>query len=340
MEKQEQEFLNKHLGGSRSLQALYQNIQSDMDRVEAALNVFTDSPNKIISEISGYLFQRSGKRIRPALVMLCSKMFGYAGEEHILLSALVETIHTASLLHDDIIDNSDTRRGRDTVHTRWGPNITVLLGDYLYIKTIALSLNSSNQNFVQILTDVSTRMIEGELQEYYVSGNLDLREEEYLEIIDKKTAALFSASSHIGAILGNATQDEQRALAEYGTSIGMAFQVIDDLLDYSGNAQTLGKPVLTDITEGRITLPLIYSLQNDGQHNRDRLFELYRSQDLGESEKDEILEIVRSNGALEYTLQKAREYTQKAQELLQILPDSTYRESLALLPEFILTRNT
>ncbi len=339
MEKQDQEFINKHLGESRPLQALYQNIQEDMDKVETTLKIFTDSPNKIISEISGYLFQRSGKRIRPALVMLCSKLFGYQGEEHILLSALIETIHTASLLHDDIIDNSDTRRGRDTVHTRWGPNITVLLGDYLYIKTIALSLNSSRQEFIQILTDVSARMIEGELHEYYVSGNLDLQEEEYLDIIDKKTAALFSASCHIGALLGDASQAEQKALAEYGTSIGMSFQIIDDLLDYSGNAQTLGKPVLSDITEGRITLPLIYTLQNDGQQNRKRLQELYNSQELEESAKDEILQIVGSNGALDYTFQKAQEYTQKSQELLQILPDTVYRESLALLPEFVLTRN-
>lgn len=339
MEKQDQEFLDKHLSGSRSLQALYQIIQTDMDKVEAELRIFTESPNRIISEISEYLFQRSGKRIRPALVMLCSKMFGYQGEEHIQLSALVETIHTASLLHDDIIDNSDRRRGRDTVHTRWGPNITVLLGDYLYIKSIGLSLNCSSREFIKILTDVSARMIEGELQEYYVSGNLDISEDEYLDIIDKKTAALFSASCHIGALLGCATLTDQQALAEYGTTIGMAFQIIDDLLDYSGDAQTLGKPVLSDISEGRITLPLIYTLKHDGQSNRERLSELYNSRDLGDSAKAEILEIIRSNGALDYTFQKAREYTQKSQELLKIFPDSIYRDSLSLLPEFILTRN-
>jgi octaprenyl-diphosphate synthase len=339
MEKHDQEFLDKHLSGSRSLQNLYQAIQADMDKVEAELKVFTESPNKIISEISEYLFHRSGKRIRPALVMLCAKLYGYQGEEHIILSSLVETIHTASLLHDDIIDNSDQRRGRDTVHTRWGPNITVLLGDYLYIKTIGLSLNSSRQEFIKILTEVSTRMIEGELQEYYVIGNLDLVEDAYLDIIDKKTAALFSASCHIGALLGNASQAEQQILAEYGTTIGMAFQIIDDLLDYSGDADSLGKPVLSDIAEGRITLPLIYTLKNDGQNNRDRLSELYNSQELDNSAKAEILEIVRSNGALDYTFQKAREYTQKSQELLEIFPDSVYRDSLALLPEFILTRN-
>jgi octaprenyl-diphosphate synthase len=339
MEKQDQEFLDKHLSGSRSLQALYQGIQLDMDKVEAELKVFTESPNKIISEISDYLFQRSGKRIRPALLMLCSKLFDYRGEEHIQLSALVETIHTASLLHDDIIDNSDLRRGQDTVHTRWGPNITVLLGDYLYIKTIGLSLFSSNKEFIKILTDVSARMIEGELQEYYITGNLDLAEEEYLDIIDKKTAALFSASCHLGALLGKASPSQQQALIDYGTCIGMAFQIIDDLLDYSGNTNTLGKPVLSDICEGRITLPLIYTLKNDGVHNRDRMAELYRTQDLEEAAKDEILEIIRSNGALDYTFQKAREFTQKAQELLQTLPDSVYRDSLSLLPEFILTRN-
>jgi len=191
------------------MRALTREIQQDMAEVEEELKQFIKSPNKIISEISSYLFQNAGKRIRPALLILCSKLCGYKGNEHILMSSLVETIHTASLLHDDIIDNSEVRRGKKSVHAKWGPNITVLLGDYLYIKTIGHSLQSQHRQIVQILTDITAKMIEGELNEYYVSWNLDIDEKVYLDIINKKTASLFSASCQIGGILGKASEKEK-----------------------------------------------------------------------------------------------------------------------------------
>ncbi len=318
---------------------LYGDIRGDLGAVEKTLRLFADSPNKIISEISEYLFQRSGKRIRPALLLICSRIFDYRGEEHVLLSALVETIHTASLIHDDIIDNSEIRRGQDSVHKRWGPNITVLLGDYLYIKTIALSLETSSPAFVRILTDVSTQMIEGELHEYYMSGNLDLGETDYLEIIRKKTAALFSASCRIGALLGGANVEQERLFAEYGTAIGMSFQIIDDLLDYSGSRKTLGKPVLSDLSEGRITLPMIYTLNQDDGALRDRLAVLFQEKEKDPDAKHKILEIVRSNGALDYTYQQAERYSRKAQALLSGLPESMYRDSLHNIPDYVLYRN-
>jgi octaprenyl-diphosphate synthase len=318
---------------------LYRNIQRDLDAVEIELKGYTKSPNKIISEISSYLFKNAGKRIRPALLILCSKLYGYTGNEHIILSSLVETIHTASLLHDDIIDNSHTRRGRESVHTKWGPNITVLLGDYLYIKTISTSLKSQYKQIIQILTDVSARMIEGELDEYYVSWNLDLDENNYLDIIDKKTASLFSASCQIGGILGEAQDKEENILADFGKNLGMTFQIIDDLLDYTGDETKMGKPVLSDLREGRITLPLIYTLQNDGKKNRNRIFNLLKKKDLDKSSFEEILSTVQSNGALEYTYRKAEEFSGYAKGLLQQLPPSVHREALLLFPDFILYRN-
>lgn len=322
-----------------SLQDLYQNIQNDLNKVEDKLQLFAQSSNPLITDISEYLFKRAGKRIRPALLILCSKMFGYQGQEHILMSTLVETIHTASLLHDDIIDNSETRRGRETVHTRWGPNITVLLGDYLYINSINQSLDSQHREFIQILTAVSSQMIEGELQEYYMSGNLDLTEKDYLEIINSKTASLFSAACRIGTILGEASPEEITTMAEYGTCLGISFQIIDDLLDYSGDKKTLGKPVLSDLSEGRITLPLIYTLNHDGKENRARLHQLFAHIKSEPNLKNEILEIVRANGALDYTYNLAEEYAKKAQRILDTLPDSVFREALQLLPEYVLYRN-
>ncbi len=326
----------KKIPGIRDLS---RDIQKELDAVEEELNEFTKSPNKIVSEISSYLFKNAGKRIRPALLILCSKLCGYSGDEHITMSSLVETIHTASLLHDDIIDNSNTRRGQESVHTKWGPNITVLLGDYLYIKTISNSLKSRHRQIVQILTDVSSKMIGGELNEYYVSWNLDIDEHNYLDIINEKTASLFSASCQIGGILGNAQDKKEKILADFGTNLGMTFQIIDDLLDYSGDEKTMGKPVLSDLREGRITLPLIYTLQNDGKKNRSRILDLLKKKELDKSSLEEILHTVQSNGALDYTYRKAEEFSIYSKELLQQLPPSVHRDALSLFPDYILYRN-
>jgi len=322
----------------KDLSDVYKNIQGDLDRIEGNLQIFSNSPNRLVSEISTYLFQKKGKRIRPALLVLCSKLLDYQGDEHIFMAALVEFIHTASLIHDDIIDNADFRRGRESVHTRWGPNISVLLGDFLYIKTIALSLQSQYPQIIRILTDISTKMIEGELTEYHMSGNLELGEDDYFDIIHKKTAALFSASCQIGGILGQASPEEETSLIAYGSNVGMTFQIIDDLLDFKGDARNLGKPTLSDLSEGRITLPLIYTLNNDGNHNRSRLLHLLREKKLPEESKREILEIIKSNGALDYAYKRAEEFSLRSREDISLFPESAHREALSLLSEFILTR--
>ena len=320
------------------LSNLYSNIKKDLEKVEEELKLFSSSPNKLIHEVSSYLFQKSGKRIRPALLLLCSKLLGYKGKEHILMSTLVEAIHTASLIHDDIIDNSKIRRGRESIHARWGPNITVLLGDYLYIKALGLSLQSKHRQIIQILTSISAKMVEGELYEYYLSGNLDLAEKDYLDIINKKTASLFSASCQIGGILGRASKREENFLIEYGANLGMSFQIIDDLLDFTGDEKILGKPILSDLSEGRITLPLIYTLNNDGRANQKRVMELLRQKNQDKQSLEEILEIVKSNGALDYTYKKAEEFSFKSREIISQFPKSIHQEALSLLSEFILKR--
>ena len=318
---------------------LYLDIQGDLKQVEEQLKLFTLSSNKIVSEISAYLFEKSGKRIRPALLILCSRLFGYKGDEHILLAALIEAIHTASLIHDDIIDHSNTRRGQDTVHARWGPNISVLLGDYLYIKALGLSLQSRHREVTQLFTDVSSEMIEGELNEYYMSGNLSLAEEEYLDNINKKTASLFSASCRIGAILGNTSEKEKELISGFGTSLGLTFQIIDDLLDYSGDEKALGKPVLSDLTEGRVTLPLIYTLKQASETERAHLISLIEDRKFKEKEREQIMNMAKSNGALEYTYQKAVDYSRHSREMLQQLPDTIYCKTLSLMLDYVLSRD-
>jgi len=331
--------IKRALEANITLRELYSDIRQDLHEVETELKLFTQSNNPIISEISSYLFRKAGKRIRPALLVLCSRLLGYKGDEHILLSALVETIHTASLIHDDIIDNSDVRRGMPTVHAKWGSNITVLLGDYLYIRTLNLSLQSRHSEITKILTEISAQMIEGELYEYYVSGNLELEEKDYLDILNKKTASLFSASCLIGGILSESSEKEKNFLADFGSNLGMSFQITDDLLDYTGDEKKLGKPVLSDLEEGRITLPLIYTLNNDGHANRKRLKELLKHGHFEDGIREEILQIVKSNGALDYTLKKAESYSNKSKEIIGHFPKSIYRDTLAMIPDFVLSRS-
>lgn len=332
------EYLHKQLEKNLTIRNLYKDIQEDLQKVEEHLRFFVQSPNKLISEIGSYLFQKSGKRIRPALLLLCSKMLGYQGQEHIPMSILVETIHTASLIHDDIIDNSQMRRGRESVHARWGPNITVLLGDYLYIKSIGLSLKSKHRQIIHILTDTSAKMIEGELYEYYVSGNINLSEKDYLNIINKKTASLFSASSRIGAILGGASKKDEKWLLDFGENLGMSFQIIDDLLDFTGDEKMLGKPILSDLNEGRITLPLIYTLNHDGEENRKLMSELLKERNPSKKSREKILEIINSNGALDYTYKKAEEFSRRSQEIISQFPPSIHRDTLNFFSDYILTR--
>lgn len=321
-----------------NIEALYKNIQKDLDKIEEKLRLYSYSPNELISEIGTYLFQKAGKRIRPSLLVLCSKLFDYKGTDHHFWAALVELIHTASIIHDDVIDNSKTRRGKQSIHAKWGPNITVLLGDYLYIKSIGLSLHKGQNQIISILADTSANMIEGELTEYYMSGNLDMNEEDYLDIIQKKTASLFSASCQIGGILGKASPEEESYLTDYGTNLGMSFQIIDDLLDFNGDEKILGKPILSDLNEGRITLPLIYTLNNDGQAQRAQIAKLLKKKKLEKSSRDKILQIVKSNGALDYTYKKAKEYSLESNEIISQFAPSCYRDTLSLFAEFVLNR--
>lgn len=330
--------IKKTVKRSPTLAVVYSGIQEKLAQVEIELRKFSSgSGNPLIQEINAYIFKKSGKRIRPALLLLSIKLFGSADED-IRMCALVETIHTASLLHDDIIDNADTRRGELSVHKKWGSNISVLLGDFLYIKSLGLSLESSHREIIKIFTDSSTEMIDGELFEYHMSGNLDIREDQYLDIINKKTASLFAASCRIGGILGGASPEDQQHLADYGRNLGMAFQAIDDLLDYTGDEKTLGKPVLSDLSEGRITLPLIHFLKNVSQEGRSIIEKILYNPEAGIELKKKMLELIESSRSLDYAYEKAVFFSEEARKVLVNLPESPHREAMSLLAEYILSR--
>jgi len=319
------------------LKTIFGGIRAEMDEVDRILKFWTESPNPLVKEVSRYLFRKKGKRLRPALLLLCSKLSGYSGFENTVLAAGIELIHTASLVHDDIIDNAPKRRGRESVHAKWGPNVTVLLGDYLYIKSMELTLRVRDGQIVQILADLSSRMIEGELLEYFYSRDPTLTEPQYMDIIDMKTASLFAAACQIGAVLGRAPAEEESRLKDAGRNLGMAFQIIDDVLDFTGNTRKMGKSVLLDLAAGRVTLPIIHALGHDGRDSG-RLAGLVRSRSLDEEAGHEVILLLKESGSLDYAFKKAREYSERTDSLLGLFPESPSREALRTLSRFLLDR--
>jgi octaprenyl-diphosphate synthase len=323
----------------KDMSSLYKEIRSDLDRVEDRLESWSRSANPLTAEISGYVLRKKGKRLRPALVLLTSRLFSPGSEESVFLASLVELLHTASLIHDDIVDNAGVRRGKESVHTKWGPNITVLLGDYLYIKSIGLSLQSRHERVIRLLAEVSARMIEGELDEYAKAGDLKITEPQYLDIVENKTAVLFGACCRIGAILGLASPEEEEAVAAYGLNLGKTFQIVDDLLDFTGDPRVLGKPVLSDLGEGRITLPLIRALESGGRAGRQRIKSLVGRKDITGEERCGLVETLSSGGALDYATGRAREFAERSLEAINPFAETTPRETLIRLAVFSLLRS-
>jgi len=321
------------------LEDIYRGIRPKLDKVEAVLHGWADSKNPLVNEISRYILQERGKMIRPALVLLGARLLGAADEEDVFLAALVEVLHTASIIHDDIVDDARERRGRESIHARWGPNVTVLIGDYLYIKSIGLSLRSKHERVIRVVAELSARMIEGELAEVAAGGDLALTEAAYLEILEKKTASLFEACCRFSAILAAAPDEAEAALSQYGRELGMCFQIVDDLLDVSGDPRVLGKPVLSDLREGRITLPVIRALARDGRGLRPRLQALVRRRSDSPRESRAIIKLLRDRGALEETFDMARDHAERAKSHLAAFPETEFRRALVGLADFALLRS-
>src|SRR5262245_15866043 len=243
---------------------LFEPVRADLEAVEREFLRQVQSQVHVIPEIGAYIQKSGGKRVRPAVLLMAARLCGYTGPRAVLNAAVVEFIHTATLIHDDIIDDADLRRGRKAVHSQWGNDVTVLAGDFLYIKSMAMALTQDTLDIVRLLCDVTLRMIEGEIYQLTKNGVVDLREAEHFEIIHRKTAHLFGGCAQIGGMLGEVSADRQTALREYGFNLGVMFQLVDDLLDFTGAADALGKPVGGDLREGKITLPVIHLLEHGG----------------------------------------------------------------------------
>jgi octaprenyl-diphosphate synthase len=318
---------------------IFEPIREDLEAVERAYASHFDSRVELIPQIAKYIQTSGGKRIRPALLLMAARLTGYRGERGILHASVVEFIHTATLVHDDIIDDSSLRRGRLAVHSRWGSDITVLLGDYLYIKSMSLALTQDTLEIVRLLCDVTLRMIEGELYQLTKTGDVEISEEEHFEIIRRKTAYLFGGCAEIGGLLGEVTPEGRRALREYGFNLGVAFQLVDDLLDFTADESALGKPVGGDLREGKVTLPVIYLLQRGDARASELVRAVVRDRTVTPEAWRELVRLLREHRATESAFEQASAYASAAKQYLDVFPVSPERDALMALPDYVLARD-
>jgi octaprenyl-diphosphate synthase len=325
---------------SSALSHIFEPIRADLEKVDREFGRHVQSQVELIPTIGKYIQTSGGKRVRPAVLLMSARLSGYEGDRAILYAAVVEFIHTATLVHDDIIDDSDLRRGRLAVHSRWGNDITVLLGDYLYIKSMALALTHDALEIIRLLCDVTLHMIEGELYQLTKNGDADISEDEHFDIIRRKTAYLFGGCAQIGGMLGKVTSDREQALREYGFNLGVAFQLVDDLLDFTGDAQAVGKPIGSDLREGKVTLPLIHLLrqQNDGAGSR-IVRDIIASHNVTEDQWSQLLRSLKEHASIDYAYRKAVEYAERAKKPLSAFPPSAERDALLALPDYVLSRD-
>src|SRR6266550_2418932 len=280
------------------------------------------------------------RHLESQVALMSARMSGYTGEHAPLFASVIEFIHTATLVHDDIIDESDMRRGRQAVHSRWGNDVTVLLGDFLYIKSMSMALTRDSLDFTRLLCEVTLRMIEGELYQLTKNGIVDLSEDEHFEIIRRKTAYLFAGSARIGGMLGPGTTTEQEdALWDYGLNIGMAFQLVDDLLDFTGEEDALGKPVGGDLREGKMTLPVIHLLASGDAPAEVLIRKIVRERTASVEEWRELRALLAQHRSIDYARRIAADFVERAKTALYVFPASAERDALMFLPDYVLSRD-
>jgi octaprenyl-diphosphate synthase len=322
-----------------ALDEILQLVGEDLARVEDFFEEQIRSDIPLIAEVGRYVRESGGKRIRPALLLLSCRACGYRGEGAIPLAAAVEFIHSATLLHDDVVDEAEERRGRPSVNRRWGNGLAVLLGDLLYATSIRMALSQDDVRVLRVLSEATLQMVEGELLEIQHCANLNVTPEDHIDVIRRKTASLFAACLRIGAILGEARAPQERALARYGTNLGICFQMVDDLLDLTADQRRLGKPVGSDLREGKLTLPTIFTVRRAGAAGLEKVRAVLDDRGFVHLQPHEIARLARDCGALAEARALAERYAEAARSDLRGCKRSPHQEALALLPDFVLARD-
>jgi len=312
-------------------------LREDLVAVEQELGRDAASTVSTVTEIAEYLREGGGKRIRPSLLLLASHVLGFSGPSAIRLGAVVEMVHTATLVHDDIIDGADTRRGRPSPNTTWGNEKCVLAGDWLYMQAFRVALEEKSLRILDVLIKLTQQMVEGELLQIQLLGKA-VSEAQYYDLIFRKTACLFSGSMRLGAVLAGATEEQENNLATFGRSVGLAFQIVDDVLDLTATEEVLGKPVASDLREGKATLPVIHSIDHGTARDRQAIQRVLEDQAFERVTREQIQEIMKRNGSVEYAMAAADHYADQARQALAGLPDSEYKRALLWAPDFVVAR--
>ncbi len=320
-----------------TLEAIRGFVAADMRAVDAVIRARLDSDVVLIRQVAEYIVGGGGKRLRPILLLLSAGAFDYRGRHHHELAAVVEFIHTATLLHDDVVDESGLRRGRATANALFGNAAAVLVGDFVYSRAFQMMVGVDSMRVLQVLADATNVIAEGEVMQLMNCHNPDIDENDYLEVIRCKTAKLFEAATRLGAILGGAPRAQEEAMAGYGMRLGTAFQLIDDVLDYSGEQAVIGKNVGDDLAEGKPTLPLIHAMQRGTPEQAQQVRNAIERG--GRDELDAAIEAIRATGALDYAREQARAESRAACAALEHLPRSAYRDYLLQLADFAVTRS-
>jgi octaprenyl-diphosphate synthase len=312
-------------------------LREDLAALEDEFGQDTVSDVRAITEIGEYLRAGGGKRIRPALLLLSAKLFGYQGRGAVRLGAVVEIIHTATLVHDDIIDEAQTRRGRPAANTQWGNSKCVLAGDWLYMQAFKVAVQERNFRILDTLIELTQQMVEGELLQMERLGKL-ISLEEHFDLIYRKTACLFSVCMRLGAILGGASAAQEEALGRYGRDLGMAFQIVDDVLDLTASEAVLGKPVASDLREGKVTMAVIHALERCTPDERENIETILHERAFNGVTHAHILEILHRYGSLEAATSRAEQYAESARKAICSFPDSEVKRALLWAPEFVVAR--
>ncbi|MEK6683225.1 MAG: polyprenyl synthetase family protein [Nitrospirota bacterium] len=322
-----------------TIQEIWEQYRPDLLKVEAQIQKNLASEVPLINQAAQYILNSGGKRIRPLLMILSSKLCPAPGEDHILLAAVIEFVHTATLLHDDVIDEGNLRRGKKTVRILWGDHASILVGDYLYATAgdLGLSLNSQEVNLV--LQKACCQMIEGEMVQHAHNSDLGIQESDYLRIIQQKTASLIAVSCQLGGIVSGGSPEQKESLFQFGRNLGIAFQVADDTLDYIAQKQRLGKTLGADLREGKVTLPLIHLLQNCSQEEKKGVARTFGLNDPSEKEFGQVLDLMHRHGSIEYAFSVARSYIEKAMGFLAPFEPSVHKTALQIVADYVVSRD-
>jgi octaprenyl-diphosphate synthase len=324
-----------------TIQDVLKEYQSDMERMETRIHESLGTDVPLIRQVSKYILGSGGKRFRPLLHLLCARLCGYRGHDaEYVLGSVVEYIHTASLLHDDVIDEAKVRRGKSAANSVWGNQASILVGDYLYSKALFHGVRLQNQRVMDVLSETTTAMSEGEVLQLMQIQNADVTEADYLRIVECKTGVLIAAACRLGAIIGKAPLSQEDAVTAYGKKLGLAFQITDDTLDYAADQKQLGKVLGKDLEEGKVTLPLIYVLRKADPQEKDNIRNILEADAVAENDLTYTMGLMAKYGAVEDALRVAQSLSDEAKSALSLFPDTRPRQALTALADYVVQRET